>query len=77
MLPGGSLGLRYILQLLLSEKLKNGSNSTTIDTGEKISTDLESSDMEIFLALVSLNSKTIKFYSIKLATGLSKKQAIY
>jgi hypothetical protein len=46
--PGGSLGLRYILQLLLSEKLKNGSNSTTIAAREKIGTDLESSDMEFF-----------------------------
>jgi hypothetical protein len=39
---GGSLGLRYALQLLLSENPKIANNSTTTKAIEKISTDLES-----------------------------------
>jgi len=35
---------RYLLQLLFSKNHKFANNSTTIEAGEKISTDLESLD---------------------------------
>ncbi len=41
--PGGSRDLEYLSQLLCGEKsLKTANNSATVETGEKISTDLES-----------------------------------
>jgi hypothetical protein len=42
--PGDSIFLRYVLQLLFSEKSQNCQNSTTTEGREKISKNLESSE---------------------------------
>jgi hypothetical protein len=60
--------------LVKNHKIAN--NSATTEAREKISTYLESLEVENFLMYVGLNLKTIKFYLIKLATDSSDNQAI-
>ncbi len=44
--PNSSMRPRYLLQLLFCEKSKNVNNSTTTEDREKISKDLESSELK-------------------------------
>ncbi len=64
LLLGDSMGLQYVLQLLLGEKSLNCQWLNNQWSKKKINTDLESLEFYNFLMYVWLNFKTIKIYLI-------------
>jgi hypothetical protein len=74
--PDGSMGHRYVLQLLLSGKSQYANNPIASEASKKICADFESSEFYKKMMYVSLNLKTIKFYFIKLPIIFSANQAM-
>ncbi len=59
--PGGSMGLRYILKILLSRKSQIPNNSTTTKAREKLNTDLECLEFQTFFDVCLIKLKKSNF----------------